>query len=74
MSGGIVDHIDLAGIKAGFQAVERKIQLKNARLAIARIQFAQFNQRAFVDFRLAAEKGDIREQVDPGLCLAAFRI
>lgn len=74
MPGGVVDDVDLAGVKTGFQRVERKIELKNSCLAFPRIQFAQLYERALIDLRFATEERDIREQMNSGLGLATFSI
>src|SRR5215472_13594502 len=64
MSCNVVDHIDLAGVKAGFERTERKIELKYASLAVTSIQFREFDRRTFENPRIPSKKRNIGEQMN----------
>ncbi len=68
MSGGIVDHVDLAGVETGFQLGEGYVELENRGFAVGRIQLAALDQRSLIRFRLAAEEGDIGQQANGRRC------
>ena len=66
VTAGVVDHIDLAGIKARLERGQRHIQLEDGGLSLARIQIGQLDQRTLVGFGLPLKERDVGQEPDAG--------
>jgi len=60
MTAGVVNHIDLAGIKSGLERGQRHVQLEDRGFSLARIQIGQRYQRTLIAFDLPLEELDVR--------------
>src|SRR5580700_1905541 len=69
VASSVVDDINLASIKAGFERSQRHIEFEDGSLALARVQFCQFYQGAFVGFGFTLEKGDVGQEPDAVLVI-----
>jgi len=67
VAAGVIDYIYLAGIKTRFERCQRHIELEDGGLSLARIQFRQFDQRAFVGFGFTLKKATLDKSRMPGL-------
>src|SRR5579859_4959510 len=64
MSSGIVDHINLAGIKSRLYCTQRQIQLEDTRLPFPCIHLSNFDHTTLEGFGFAAEKRHGAKQVN----------
>src|ERR1700684_2415645 len=60
MTAGVVNHIDLAGIKSRLERGKRHVQLEKRGFLLARLQIGQRYQRTLVAFDPPLEELDVR--------------
>ena len=58
-SGSIVNDVDLAGVKAGFELVKRDIQLKDRGLAAGFVEGFRFDDRCLKRFHPALKESNV---------------